>query len=137
MGIWLALAAAAALPAVDGRGAAVSMPQPALILFWASWCAPCRAELRALPEIEHAVAPLPVTILPLTDPRDLPGAVDWRKVRVPAGGGWRYLTALRVPPALPAAAIVDASGERCAAKAGGLDGPKAAALKATCASIRK
>ncbi|CAM3096239.1 hypothetical protein SPAN111604_03520 [Sphingomonas antarctica] len=135
----LAFAAAAAIAgqATDGRGDAAAMPRPALVLFWADWCAPCRAEMLALPEIERAVAPLPVVVVPLSNWRALPAAVDRRKIRVPDGGGWDYLAALRIPPALPAAAIVDARGVRCAMHSGGLDALRAAALVTACASIRK
>ena len=93
--------------------------------------------MNALAEIERAVAPLPVIIVPLTDVNGLPASVDRRKVRVPEGGGWRYLATLKLPPALPAAAVVDARGERCAMHASGIDAAKAAALTVACVSIRE
>jgi thiol-disulfide isomerase/thioredoxin len=41
----------------------VSFPRESFVLFGASWCAPCRAELRALPELAAAARPYRITIV--------------------------------------------------------------------------
>ncbi len=115
-------AAAAAQPvAIAGDGA---MPRPGIILFWASWCVPCRAELARLPALAQAARPLPVVTLAL-DPPDVA-----RETLRRFGMGTHAAFADARPPALvmaewggegtalPLAVAVDQHGTVCGRKRG-------------------
>ncbi|TDN86986.1 thiol-disulfide isomerase/thioredoxin [Stakelama pacifica] len=44
-------------------GGVATVPRPAVVMLWASWCASCKVELRRFSELQEAAAPLPLVTL--------------------------------------------------------------------------
>lgn len=124
---WL-IGAASAVPAEpplrDGAGVVRPLPRPAIILFWAAWCAPCRAEVAQIGALSKAAAPIPVIIV-ATDAsrstRTLLGGLDPARVRFPANGGDVMALMPGGSAGLPAAMAFDAQGRPCATIQGAVD----------------
>jgi thiol-disulfide isomerase/thioredoxin len=137
-----ALAAEPPIAIRDGAGRAEILPHPAILLFWADWCAPCRNEVRLLPELTNAAAPLPVIVVPVDASQrtqHLLQALDPAQVAYVVSGGQGLLNALaRDPAGLPVAVALSAVGEACAVKLGALSPSEAKAWASTCgpAAIR-
>lgn len=98
--------------------------KPAIVVFWASWCVSCRAELTRLPMLAAAAAPLPVLTLAL-DPREtarqalgrfgVPAATAFHDARPPG----TVLADWGGPAtALPLAVAIDRAGHVCGIKRG-------------------
>lgn len=140
--IILVVLAFAMIGSLSRAAAAVEAPRyppDAVLLFVASWCAPCHAELTRLPEIRAAARPLRVLVVPFDSGpatqamlRGVAPAERWQ----PEGAERRSMeTALYAETAgLPFALVTDRHGRRCAAWRAGLDAARTRTLIAACAA---
>lgn len=105
--------------------ASATPPPSSILLFWASWCAPCRAEVADLVAIERAAAPMRVLVVPVERSRasrqllrDLPE----RNLFLPPEGGLALMQQLTNRAAsLPVAVAIDAQGHVCAVQYHGVN----------------
>jgi DsbE subfamily thiol:disulfide oxidoreductase len=71
------------LPALDGKGALVSVAslrgKVVLLNFWASWCGPCRKEMPILEQINHQYGKRGVVVVGVNVEPDRSAALDWLK----------------------------------------------------------
>jgi thiol-disulfide isomerase/thioredoxin len=74
---------ALALPALEGEGSLAALSgRPLLVNYWATWCAPCRAEMASLERLSRAVAGR-LEVVGVTFDEDLNLAREWlRRERV-------------------------------------------------------
>lgn len=135
------LALLLAMAAIDAAHL-LDAPAPSLVMLYAPWCAPCRAELKTYPALAAAAAPLPLIVV-VTDGGPGDGtrltAIPRERRRV-----WPRSSAalLRLWPddaaGLPFAAMIDLRGRTCAVRNGGLNPGTVAAMRAECAAyLRK
>lgn len=107
------------LAAFKGRGMVIN--------FWATWCAPCVAEMPALAELARALAPHDVAVLPLSSDRGgAPTVRGWLE-----GRGLQALPVLLDPKGtmarawgvrgLPTTVIIDRQGRDRARLEGAVD----------------
>lgn len=130
------VAIACAMPAAAASGD-LRYPPDSVLLLVAPWCAPCHAELARLDALATAARPKTVRVFMVDDgPR---AAAMWRRVPdayrwVPsAGEERRYRSdALSRTVGLPFGMATDARGRICAARGGGMDAVKVAALVKEC-----
>lgn len=105
-------------------GSTHTLPRPSVVVLWATWCIPCDGELKRLPSLTKAAAPLPVVTLALDPPRKalmrlrargratrdaFADARDPGTVLAAWGGGGAKL---------PLAVAIDRNGAVCGAKQG-------------------
>ncbi|WP_242416605.1 TlpA family protein disulfide reductase [Sphingomonas panni] len=129
-GGWVAALVLAAVPA----GA---YPPRAILLFVASWCAPCHGEIAALPRLNDAAGPWRVLVVPVDRGRAtaammagvpvaqrwVPDAVQMAAVRDDLFGG---------TAGLPFSVAIGGDGRPCGAHRGVLNAARVAALRAGC-----
>lgn len=131
--IGLALASILTSPVrVAGEGA---LPRPGIILFWATWCAPCRAELSRLPALAAAARPLPVAILALDPPGVAHEALSGATSGLPAFADGRPPAKVFADwgaPGMPLAVALDRAGRICGRRHGLLGTDQLRRWAATC-----
>lgn len=124
-----AVFAAAVPPAAASTPA---YPPHTLILFVASWCAPCHAELRQIDAIASAAAPVDVRVTPV----DRSGGTAALLRDVPPTRIWRSAQAVsiftRSNGALPFSVMTDAKGRPCATHDRALDPASVIAMRRRC-----
>lgn len=107
------------VPANAGGASGPAMvPRSTVLLFWASWCAPCRAEVGDIAALRQAAEPMDVLVVPIepgrTDRTLLPG-LSSDQIHEPAGGGLNLMLRLTggAAAALPVSVALDAEGRVC------------------------
>lgn len=116
---------------VDGDGRPAELPAPAIILFYANWCAPCRVEIRSIDALARVADPVPIIIVPWDgEPRTRQAlrGVQPSRIRYATGGAYRLMTKMAGPSgSLPVVVALDTKGELCNVQRVGLE---ASAIKA-------
>lgn len=130
-----AIAAVVAMP--GGAACATAAPDAdvRIVLVGARWCAPCHAEVEALPALVSAAAPARITLAWLDRPPRLEPRVALT-VELLAPAAARDLAERFLPEGrgIPFAVALDAAGRACAVHRGPLTTADAAALRARCAA---
>jgi thiol-disulfide isomerase/thioredoxin len=111
--------------------AAESEQERTIVLFGASWCAPCRIELRQLSRLAALTAPDRITLAWLDRRPRIPQSGDGIRVLVPAEARALFD---RVPgnQGVPLAAMFDGAGRLCAYQPEALHRESLARLRAAC-----
>lgn len=114
------------------------LPRPGIVMLWATWCASCAGEIKRVPSLARAAAPMPFVTLAI-DPADkarrglaaagLSTDGAFADARDPAAvlGGWGGAGAM-----LPLAVAIDRAGNVCATKRGLLGTDQLQAWKTRC-----
>lgn len=132
-----AIATIAMLAPAQAGEMAPPYPANSVLLLVAPWCAPCHGELARLGEIAAAARPRRVRVFMVED--GARARAMW--ARVPEGYRWtppdgearRFRAdALGRAVGLPFSMATDARGRICAARGGGMDAARVAALVAAC-----
>ncbi|MEN2747982.1 hypothetical protein [Sphingomonas sp. T9W2] len=134
--IWTLIAGAllltGATPADPAR-----YPTRSILLFVASWCAPCHGELRQLPAITGGAGPYRVLVVPVDRGR----ATDAMLRAVPVEQVWRPDAArmaevrgelLAKTAGLPFSVAIGGDGRPCAAHRGGMTAASARGMRLEC-----
>lgn len=129
-------ATAAEPPMIDGSGEVRPLPRPAILLFWAAWCAPCRAEVANIAELTAAAAPMPVIVVSTDASRSsrrLLAHLTPAQVRFPATASDQPMAMLPGEAVgLPAAMAIGRGGAICAQALGAVDAAVLRGWRAAC-----
>lgn len=126
----------AAAPAPVGA-AAPTYPARTILLFVASWCAPCHGEIAALPRLTEAAGPWRVLVVPIDRGRATAAMVQG----VPVAQRWApdavQMAAMREDlfggtAGLPFSVAVGGDGRPCGVHRGVLRAERVVALRAGC-----
>lgn len=130
--------AAALLLAVAPAGAAAPVyPARTILLFVASWCAPCHGEIAALPRLNEAAGPWRVLVVPIDRGRATAAMLSG----VPVAQRWVpdavRMAAMREDlfagtAGLPFSVAIREDGRPCGAHRGVLSAARVVALRAGC-----
>ena len=120
--------AAAALPLAThdpvplNANSPATVPRPAVIVLWGSWCVSCAKELRLLSSMAPSAKPLPVVTLALDPPERARAALARNGLTGVSAyaddGDIATVLARWGGTALPLAVAIDANGRVCGRKAG-------------------
>lgn len=123
----------------DCRARAEEQAERRIILFGASWCAPCLIEIRGLPQLAAAAAPDRLIVAWTDSGADRYLAAAPANVEPMAqGASRRMLASLAGDVAgLPFAVMLDRQGRRCAEWRAPLTPRDVARLRALCRNARK
>lgn len=115
----------------------VRYPARTILLFVASWCAPCHGELRQLPAIAGGAGPYRVLVVPIDRGR----ATDAMLRAVPVEQVWRPDAArmaevrtelLAKTAGLPFSVAIGGDGRPCALHRGGMTAVRARGMRTEC-----
>ncbi len=134
---WVRAAGVSLLIGAAPSPAGERYPPRSVLLFVASWCAPCHAEIGRIDAIATAAVPYRVLVVPI----DAGRATDAMMRRVPVGQRWTP-GAVRIAEiradlfgdtaGLPFSVAIDRDGRRCATTRGGLGPARVAVMVAAC-----
>ncbi|MDJ0278375.1 hypothetical protein QLH51_16380 [Sphingomonas sp. 2R-10] len=136
---WSGWAAIALLVWIAGPAMAAPRPLPprAILLFVASWCAPCHGEIAQLPRLSEAARPYKVTVVPIDRGR----ATAAMLANVPAAQRWvpdaAQMAAIRAEllggtAGLPFSVAIGVDGRVCGEHRGVLSPGKVEAMRRGC-----
>lgn len=115
----------------------VRYPARSILLFVATWCAPCHGELRQLPSIAAGAGPYRVLVVPVDRGR----ATDAMLREVPVEQVWRPDAArmaavrgelLARTPGLPFSVAIGGDGRPCTTHRGGMTAASARGMRTEC-----
>ena len=117
--------------------AGLTIAGPSVVMFWAAWCAPCRAEVAVWPELQRAAGPLPIHIVALDTSmertRVLLKRIPADRVHFGQTSSYSMLSAWpSLATGLPFALTLNARSQICANQNGGLTVERLAAMLHRC-----